>query len=73
MAQLFESGKYGAINTTDTSTNDFYVIMFTSEVYILHDNTTIGGQIITYGELIVKAQYLCSMKVDTNWYWNQHP
>ena len=29
MASLVESGKYGAINTTDTSTNSFYVIMFT--------------------------------------------
>ena len=31
------------------------------------------GQIITSGELFVKAQYLCSMQVDTNWYWNQYP
>ena len=24
-------------------------------------------------ELVVKAQYLCFMQVDTNRYWNQHP
>ena len=24
------------------------------------------------GGLVSKAQYICSMKVDTNWYWNQH-
>ena len=30
MSSLVESGTYGAINTTDTSTNGFYVIMFTS-------------------------------------------
>ena len=35
MASLVESGKYGAINTTDTTTNGFYVIMFTSEYYTL--------------------------------------
>ena len=29
------------------------------------------GQIITAGEFIVKSQYLCSMQVDTKWYWNQ--
>ena len=29
MAPLVESVKYGAINTTDTTTNGFYVIMFT--------------------------------------------
>ena len=73
MALLVESEKYGTINTTDTTTNGFYVIMFTSEAYTLQDNTTIDGLIITSGKLVVKAQYLCSMQVDTNWYWNQHP
>ena len=23
--------------------------------------------------MVVKSQYLCSVQVDTNWYWNQHP
>ena len=73
MASLVESGKYGAINTTDTPTNEFYVIMFISGAYTLQENTTIDGQIITAGELVVKAQYLCSMQVDTNWYCNQQP
>ena len=35
MASLVESGTYGAINTTDTSTNGFYVTMFTSGAYTL--------------------------------------
>ena len=73
MASLVESGKYRAINTTDTTTNGFYVIMFTSEAYTLQDNTTIDGKIITAGEFFVKAQYLCSMQVDTNLYLNQQP
>ena len=46
--------------------------MFTSEAYTLQDNTTIDGQIINAGGLVVKAQYFCSMQVDTNWYCNQH-
>ena len=29
------------------------------------------GQIIIAGELVVNAKYLCSMQVDTNWYYNQ--
>ena len=49
MASLVQSGKHVAINTTDTSTNGFYVIMFTSESYTLQDNTTNYGQIITAG------------------------
>ena len=39
----------------------------------LQENTTIDGQIITAGELVVKSQYICSAKIDTNWYWNQQP
>ena len=55
------------------TTNEFYVIMFISEAYTLQDNTKVDGKIVTAGELFVKARYLCSMQVDTNWYWNQHP
>ena len=35
MASLVELRKYGSMSTTDTTTNDFYVIIFTSEVYTL--------------------------------------
>ena len=73
MASLVESGKYIAINTTDTSTNGFYVIMFTLGAYTLQENTTIDGQILIAGELVANAKYLCSVQVDTNWYWNQQP
>ena len=43
MASLVELVKYGAINTTDTETNGFYVIVFTAEAYTLQDNTKIYG------------------------------
>ena len=45
--------------------------MFTSGAYTLQENTKTDGQIITAGELVVNAKYLCSLQVDTNWYWNQ--
>ena len=47
--------------------------MFTSEAYTLQYNTKTDGKIITTGELVVEAQYLCSIQVETNCYWNQHP
>ena len=46
MVSLVESGKYGAIKTTDTEKNGFYVMVFTSEAYTLEDSTTIYGKII---------------------------
>ena len=47
--------------------------MFTLRAYTIQDNTTIDGKIITAGELVVKAKYLCSMQVYTNCYWNKYP
>ena len=49
MASLVEPGKYGSIQKTDKTTNGSYVIMFTSEVYTLQENTTNYGKIITAG------------------------
>ena len=59
--------------TTETATNRFYVITFKPEAFKLQDNTKIYGKIITAGKLFVKAQYICSIQVNTNWYWYQHP
>ena len=73
MASLVQSGKYVDINTSDTSTKVFYVIMFTSEAYTLQNNTKNDVKIITAGKLVVKAQYICSVKERTNWFWGQHP
>ena len=66
MASLVQSGKYDSINTSDTTTNGFYVIKFISEAYTLQNNTTIDGQMISSGELVVKAQYLCYTKENSN-------
>ena len=71
MDSLVQSGMHGAINTDDTKINGLYVIIFTSEAYTLQNNTKIYGQVISAGELFVKAQYLCSMQEKTNWYWKQ--
>ena len=62
MDSLVKSGIYGAINTDDTTTNGLYVIPFILEAYTLQNNTTIDGQIISSGELVVKAQYSFSMQ-----------
>ena len=58
MASLVQYGKYGSINKSDTTKNGYHVINFISEAYMLQNNTTVGGQIISAGELVVKAKYL---------------
>ena len=62
MAPLIQSGKYGTMNTTDTSTMGYYVINFVSEAYTLKYDTTCDGKISSAGELIVKTQHLRCMQ-----------
>ena len=67
MASLVQLGMYGAINTYDTTTNGLYVIKS------LQNNTSIDRQAIYAGELVIKAQCICSMQENTNCYWKQKP
>ena len=62
IASLVKYDKYGAINADDTTTNGLYVIMLVSETYMLQNITTIDEKIISTGELVIKAQYLCSIQ-----------
>ena len=68
MASLVQSGDYGSINTKDISTIGYSVIKFVSYAYTLQEDTTCYGQIISSGELVVKAHYLSCTQEDTNWY-----
>ena len=45
MASLVQYGRYGVVNTADTTTNGFYGIVFVSDAYTLKNNTTIDGKI----------------------------
>ena len=72
MASLVQPGMYGAIKTYENKSNGLYVIKFLSVEYTLQNNKTIYGQVISAGELFVKAQYICSMQ-EKNWYWKQQP
>ena len=40
---------------------------------MLQNNATIDGKIISASELVVEAQYLCSMQENTTWYWQEKP
>ena len=61
MASLFQPVNYGVINTYDTTTNVFYVIQFISEVYTLNNNNKINWEIVSAGELVVKAPIIESL------------
>ena len=53
---------YCVISTDETITNGLYVIQFLSEAYTLQNNTPLDGHVIYAVQLVIKAQYLCSMQ-----------
>ena len=58
--------RYVAITSTERSRTDHWY-------WPIQNNTTIDGQVIYAGELVVKTQYLFSKQENTNWYWKQQP
>ena len=73
MASLVESWTYGSIKITGISTNGFLCYHVHIRCIYTKGKHNNWWKIITAGELVVKAKYICSMQIDTNWYWNQQP
>ena len=44
MSALVQSGKYGAINTTDPTKMGYYVVKLSSETYKLQDEKQLTGK-----------------------------
>ena len=55
MASLVQFGMHGTHNTDDITTNGLYVIQFLSDSYTLQNNTTIDGQVISSGKLVLNC------------------
>ena len=62
MVSLVQLVMYVAMSTDDNTKNGFYVIQLLSAAYTHKNNTTIDGQVISSGELVVKSQYLRSVQ-----------
>ena len=62
MASLVKLGKYGAINSVDTTAMGYYVIKYLSEPYTLQEVKTKYGQVSKSAEPVVKSEYLSLMK-----------
>ena len=71
MALLYQTGKFGAMNTPYPKTIGYYVVKYVSDSYTLQGDTTCDCQIITAGELVVRAQYMSYTKENTKLHWEQ--
>ena len=71
MDLLVHTGKYGVINTTDLKKMGYYVENYLYGALILQEYTNIERQLNKPYELLVRTEYLSSIKTKTNCYWKQ--
>ena len=69
MAALVKTGKYGSINTIDTTIMGYFVIKFMSEAYTLQEDTTCDGKICSSDDLAVKYQHMNFIQYNMKCYW----
>ena len=68
MSLIITEGKYGAIDTDDSSCHDYYIIMFFSSTYALQSDLIIDGQVISYGEMTFKENYFFPININSHYY-----
>ena len=71
MSLIITEGKYGAIDTDDSSCHDYYIIMFFSSTYALQSDLIIDGQVISYGEMTFKENYFFPININSHYYVSQ--
>ena len=71
VSAILYNEKYGTINTAYPTTMGYYVVNLLPETYTLKYKKTVDKRFIKAGELIVKTEYLSTIKDNTNWYRQQ--
>ena len=58
-------GNYGAIDADDSSFNGYYIIKFPLSTYTLQTDLSIGGQVISSGEMVFEGTYLFPININS--------
>ena len=64
MYLIATEGKYGAIDSDDSSCHGYYIIKFSSYPYTLQEELNIDGQVISYGEMVCEGNYFFSININ---------
>ena len=61
-------GKYGAIDTDDSSCHGYYTIKFSSSPYTLQSDLSIEGQVISSVKIVREENYFFSISIYYHFY-----
>ena len=68
MSLIIMEGKYGAIDTENSSCHGYYIIKFSSSTYTLQADLSIDGQVISFGRILSKGTYLFPISINSHYY-----
>ena len=68
MYLIIREGKYGAIDTDDSSCHGYYIIKFYSLPYNLQPDLSIDGQVISSGKIVCEGTYFFPININSHYY-----
>ena len=71
MHLVIVEGKYGSIDSDDSSCHDYSIIKFYLSPYTLQSDLIIDGWVICSGEMLCKGTYLFPININSCYYFLQ--
>ena len=68
MYLIIREGKYGAIDTDDSSCHGYYIIKFYSFPYTLQSDLIIDGQVISSSKIVCEGTYFFPISINSRYY-----
>ena len=71
MSWIIREGKYGAIDTDNSTYHGYYIIKFYSLPYTLQSDLSIDGQVISSRKQLCKVTYFFPISINSHYYFSQ--
>ena len=68
MSLIIMEGKYGAIDTDDSSCHGYYIIKFSSSPYTLQTYLRIDVQVVSSAEILCEGTYFFPININSHYY-----
>ena len=71
MYLISREGKYGTIDTDNSSCHGYYIIKFYSLPYTLQSDWSIDGQVISSSKIVCEGTYFFPISINSHYYFLQ--
>ena len=68
MYLIIIEGKYGTIDTDDSSCQGYYITKVSSSPYTLQEDLSIDGHVISSSEIVCEVTYFFQININSHYY-----